>query len=649
MYKTPSNKSFLNRTDTPNKTRNLIHSNSSVYNKSPEMFIKSDFSRDEEVSFFNNFSNQKEKEMIENLNSYIHQNTNTDNYEVMNETTSTTTNRKIYSNTAIYTDINTKNKIMNINSSLKSFNVKLKSRAINYSEFENNRNKNVFINQLLDYIIDFIGITKQESENKINLLEKVNSFNKKFEDQEKKIKKLQEDLVNSKRHLENVVQKNHNKMQLQKEEEIFNINNNRKGSTSINGNFNNENDIGFIKAQNRKLNLQIITLKNENKKREIEFSKLQEKLKKLLNEKLNNNTISAERFYNNNNIAGNGNSSYSINTFNPNLTKINNNNNNNENCKKNTMTTTIKFNNNFPNDIFKITNLLENDLFNNSFNNNNNKFSDTKMDKKQIEIFQLRNVYQNFLDFNINKSNEKQRTNLIHQNTFLMNILFRFQETLDEINKKVIIFNNNNSKINEEMHQLIKLKEVIFSMHLIDRELLKEFTDNFIDNINKFEDNVLRIIDLIFNENNQIKEKYVILERDLIKTKMSRNNTGTGHRKSNSLIMSKENYNSKESNFSELNFSIGNNNNNNKDMLKNFKRWSVNNNSKKSLIPLPNPIRGGGSMMIRNSSSFVGNINNLNDNSIHNKSLNESINSLGLNKLRRLSKNQSFSDTNNNK
>ena len=74
-------------------------------------------------------------------------------------------------------------------------------------------------------------------------------------------------------------------------------------------------------------------------------------------------------------------------------------------------------------------------------------------------------------------------------------------------------------------------------MHLIDRELLKEFTDNFIDNINKFEDNVLRTIDLIFNENNQIKEKYVILERDLIKTKMSRNNTGTGHRKSNSLIL----------------------------------------------------------------------------------------------------------------
>ena len=70
--------------------------------------------------------------MIENLNSYIHQNTNTDNYEVMNETTSTTTNRKIYSNTAIYTDINTKNKIMNINSSLKSFNVKLVLAIISF-------------------------------------------------------------------------------------------------------------------------------------------------------------------------------------------------------------------------------------------------------------------------------------------------------------------------------------------------------------------------------------------------------------------------------------------------------------------------------------------------------------------------------------
>ena len=131
----------------------------------------------------------------------------------------------------------------------------------------------------------------------------------------KKIKKLNEELANNKRQLGNVLQKNVSKAH----EEIPAKKQNEERK-----------DNGYNKAEIRKLNLQIISLKNDNKKKELEFNKLQEKIKKLLNDKINSSTISSEKFYNNNNNNGNGNSSYSINTFNPNLAKntIKENNNN---------------------------------------------------------------------------------------------------------------------------------------------------------------------------------------------------------------------------------------------------------------------------------------------------------------------------------
>jgi hypothetical protein len=554
------------------KNINLISlNNSNLYENNREKFIKTEISiNNHNVSFCT-----KEGEKLENLD-FSGNNRNTEVYDIYNETTST--NHKLFMDNANCTDVNIKNKIMNINSSLKSFFIHVKSKLISYADFENSRNKNSYISFLLDYIVDLLWFGKAEREDKNEFVQKLQSSNFKFEEYERKIKKLGIELCETKKYLNNVINKNLN----EKEKNNFKANSdyNNKNSSgnfnnfntknflfqsgkSFNSNYNNNGGVGnlesqfeLLKAENKKLNSQINIFKNEIKKKEVEFSKLQEKLKKLLNEKIAIQTASIVL----NNSFSNNNNFIPIGTVN-----INNNNNLSIRNRNNF--------NNLGNDIFKLSSFIGFDL---STNNLGNRCKKNFRNQKNENLNQLQNLYKKFLEFNTQNNLIKKYESLLNQNNILMGILFSFQESLDTMNQKVIYFNKNNTKIKTELLDLIKLKENIFSLHLIDKELLNEFSDNFLENIKLFEEIILRIMEFIFYENSEFKEKYANLEKEFVKAnkKLPLNNI-------DNTINSNDNYSSKDYNYNnnnnhiEINNANGNFNNKEKDLIKNLKRWSI--------------------------------------------------------------------------
>jgi len=549
---------------------NLINlNNSNIYDDQKDKFIKTEISQNHDLSFCTKGENP------ENIDFYANNQNNTDIYSINNETTSTNHKNFDIGNS---TDVNIKNKIMNLNSSLKNFNILVKNKFISYADFENCRNKNSYINLLLDYIIDLIWIIKEERSAKNEFVQKLKNNNYKNDEYEKKIKKLNNELIENKKSLNNALNKN----QIEKE------NLNHFDGNLLGKKLNIEADFVVIKNENKKLNSQITIMKNEIKKKELEFSKLQEKVRKLLNDKISvpNPAGLNNSFSNNNN-----------NTFNPQATQKNNN-----------MSVSINKSNNvgnFGNDIFKLTSFINYDLNSNNLGNSRKKI--TKKDQTD-RLNLLKNLYKKFLEFNIDNGLTKKYKTLLSQNEVLMKILLNFQDSLDKINKKIINFNKNNTNVKVEILDLIKLKENIFSLHLIDQELLNEFSDNFFDNIKLFEKIILRIIEFIYIENSEWKEKYKKLEKELININRKYNNYKHDQNNDsnfNNTYMENDNFDSKDSNSIMNNSTI--NQKKQKDLLRNLKRWSINKSSVN--IPLQNNSINCDKISIRNS-SLASRINN---------------------------------------
>ena len=241
-------------------------------------------------------------------------------------------------------------------------------------------------------------------------------------------------------------------------------------------------------------------MKNEIKKKELEYNKIQEKLKKFLNEKILNSSVN------------NGN----------NFNKTQNNNN----------------------DIFKITNLLQLDNTKNEFqiNNMNNSKNNTA-------------YYKKFLEFNVNNNFMSKYNTIINKNSCLMNLLYILQEFLDKIHIKIINFNKTSSKLKIENIDMIKLKQSLFSEHLLDKNLLDKFADNFTDNIKLIESYFSKILEILIKDNKDLNHDYLKLEKE---------------------------YFTYKNKYNEERFICANNNNNiflnppkEKDMIKNIKKWSV--------------------------------------------------------------------------
>ncbi len=532
-------------------------------------------------------------------------------YDIHNETTST--NHKNLFDNGNFTDVNIKNKIMNINASLKSFNIHVKSKLISYADFENSRNKNSYINFLLDYIVDLLWIVKADKEAKSELVQRLQRSSSKFEENERKMKKLSSELSETKKYLDNALSKNLKNSEKDKDylcgidkKKTFglavSISNNKKincgscisSNNNYNGNnnyfknsnysnFGNNNNNGnslesefaFIKAENKKLISQLTVLKNDIKKRELEFSKLQEKVKKLLDEKIAIRPASSgglnNSFSNNNNINNNFNL----------ISSINNNNNNNFSLRNRNNP-----NGKLGNDIFKLSSFLGYDLSDNHLAMTGSKKDFKSSNKNESLSNQQKNLYKKFLEFNTHNNLMRKYDSLLNQNSILMGVLFNFQESLDRMNQKIIYFNKNNTKVKTELLDLIKLKENIFSLHLIDKELLNEFSDNFLENIKLFEDLILRIMEFICYENFEWKQKYLKIEKSYYNAKGTLPATADAHHAHyalNSNETEKNNYNSKDSNANSYNKTNGNleNNINNKnkskekDLVRNLKRWSI--------------------------------------------------------------------------
>ncbi len=554
-----------------NNVKIINLNNSNIYennnNNQKDKYIKTEFSQNNNNNHNLSFCTKGEKN--ENMGDFYVNHQSEVLYDLYNETTST---NKIF-DYGYCTDVNIKNKIMNINNSLKSFNIQVKNKFISYYDFENFKNKNGYINILLDYIVDLIWIIKEEKSSKNEFVQKLQSNNLKNEEYERKMKKLTSDLAETKKYLNNALNKNMNDKE-KNSSSIGNNNidnyNNKKNNDSI------ETNINTLKAENKKLSSQINVLKNETKKKELEFSKLQEKVKKLLNEKIS--------IPNTTNGLGN--------------TIVNNNNLNNVGTLRNNNSsiTSKLINNNTRNDIFKLTTFINYDV-------SNNNMGDTTVNKNSHNIKNenfkiLKNLYKKFLEFNTQNNLKKNYDTLLNQNGVLMKILFNFQESLDKISKKVINFNKDNTKLKMEYLEFIKLKENIFSLHLIDKELLDEFSDNFFENIKLLEDIILRIMEFIFYENSALKDKSKNLENELSKSKGIKLNISN-----NNSSINYENYDSKDS--TANNHNSNGNQNKEKDIIKNVRRWSMNkNNLNIQNLPIS---KNSDRKMIRNS-SFAGRI-----------------------------------------
>lgn len=627
-----------------NNKINFIN-NSNFYNNNKDQFIKAEASQANEISFFtrnNAVSNKGDHYIMQYNNTENNQNSN--DSEAINGIGFPQGNKQ--QNNYNHTDVNIKNKILNLNNSLKTFKIQIKNRIINYSDYESSRNKNSFINHLLDYITDMIWLFKDEKLLNGEFIEKINSYQNKAEESEKKIKKLNAELEETKKYLSTALLKN----ELNSTSKAFNK---KAGLSSLNSTNNEGNDIIMLKAENKKLASQVTILKTDIKKRELEYNKLQEKLKKLLNDKtglgyghghghshslslsVERANTSASQSNNNNNLNHSG---YSINTFNPvinksctnNVININNNNKNTSHLNRSNISNS-NTKNNINNDFFKLSSLLstnndlnlkiENPNLLSSLNNNPSQIPNGKNNsntKKSISNSQRSNcnksinnlhvdnigknnenqikiLYKKFLEYQIDSNLNKKYNTLINQNNCLMNILFKFQESLNNINNKIGNFNKNNTKVKFEVSELTRLKQSVFSLHLIENELLSEFSDNFLDNIKILEDVILRIMEILFFENSEIKDKYFKLEKEYIKFKAKNHNFVSYTVDNDTYLNNKDTSNNLNSScnndaeacsvngpgcnlnaFGKRSSSHNKASNKDKDLIKNLKRWSAN-------------------------------------------------------------------------
>lgn len=300
-------------------------------------------------------------------------------------------------------DTSIKNKILKVVSSMKSFNIILKPNNnlhLDYNLINSNlidnflssvNNKNHLISFLLDFIIDFMWKVKEESIQKDSLNCKINNLKSCNEDLERKIKKISNEIEEKNKEIKII----YNKSEMHKE-------NFEKSSKNQNFEFNE------IKNENKKLNNMIIFLKAEAKKKENDFNKLQEKLKRnITNLKTQNMSID-----------------YTLND--------------------------TKYKSDSNNLIILSKTMLE--------------ASESKLDL------------------------------ITNQNTCLLDLLKKLNLYIEQFVSKCNNISNNTIG-NLYKHELINIKENIFSIHLLENNLLEDFYSNFVNNLNIFDKIIQKLLD----------------------------------------------------------------------------------------------------------------------------------------------------------
>jgi hypothetical protein len=336
-------------------------------------------------------------------------------------------------------DLTIKNKIQNIQASLKSLNIDIKTEWKNNpllidSFLSSESNKNYLISSLLQFIIDLIWKIKEDNIQSASLSEKIRKLENQNLNLNKTIKKLTVELEDN--------QKGFRKMQIQSnlEKEKFDKKQKYKIDESLES-----------KNENKKLTNMVNVLKNEVKKKECEYSKLQEKYKKFLTSGRKEENFNLNQPINLQDI-----NSHSLNIFN-------------------------------------------------------------------------QGYYEEI---------ENRQSTLINQNTYLFELLLHIKKSIENLSTKCLncLESINYNNYNNLFIDVINIKEHLFSIHLLQRNALEEFNLNFLHYFGKFEE-MLNII----LENNQkpIKVVDVLSLRDQVNSQTMEANKKT-------------------------------------DIIKNFKKWSLN-------------------------------------------------------------------------
>ena len=185
-----------------------------------------------------------------------------------------------------------------------------------------------------------------------------------------------------------------------------------------------------------------------------------------------------------------------------------------------------------------------------------------------------------------NEFNSRKYDLIVNQNYYLLNILKHLQSSFDNLLKVSGDIRKNLSSYNTDANALETLgnlknfnfyamKDNIFSIHLLENNLLEEFYEKFVNNFNKYEEFVIKIIDFRFPKKIEpFHKKHHTLKSF-----------------NNSVIQKTEDYSFADDKCE-------------KDLLKNFKKWG-NSNSVRSSTWLNNLDRSREINYINNESNYI--------------------------------------------
>lgn len=175
-----------------------------------------------------------------------------------------------------------KDKFSKVSSSIQALNLSSKTlnsiKQINIALESLDKQQYPFVDNIFDIIIELIYKLKGELLQKEELVTKINNISKNTDDYERKIMKLKKEIVSKEREVASII----NKSNIEKEK----LKNNKKTTN---------NEITELKSENKKLTNMISLYKNEVRKKEIDYQKIQEKYKTLLM-KANNNILFKNTF-----------------------------------------------------------------------------------------------------------------------------------------------------------------------------------------------------------------------------------------------------------------------------------------------------------------------------------------------------------------
>lgn len=213
------------------------------------------------------------KDDFSQLISFVNGNEEPDSFVKSKTVVNSKENSFIYDNLSKYS---IKEKFQKIFASVQALNISFKNtnslNDINSMLEELDKKTLPLTNNLFDVIIELICKIKEEFIKKEELVTKINNITKNTDDYERKILKLRKELASKEREISLII----NKANLEKEK----IQNNKKSTN---------NEISELKSENKKLTNLISLYKNEIRKKEIDYSKIQEKYKIILSK--SNNTI----------------------------------------------------------------------------------------------------------------------------------------------------------------------------------------------------------------------------------------------------------------------------------------------------------------------------------------------------------------------